>query len=355
MNKSIYTVYKWLLKRQITIILFWPLAIIYYLFFLLRKFLYKLGVKKSLSLPCQIISVGNLTWGGTGKTPLVEFIAQKLQSKKVAILSRGYGRQREKGKIILVSDGDRVLFGAKEAGDEAYLLAKKLPGRPIIVGNNRFQSGKWIINKLQPEIIILDDGFQHWSLKRNMDLVLIDSTNPFGNKWLIPAGILREPLSGLKRAQLIFLSKVNEINNQTEGLKKEIRKFNSHAPILETIFEPVEFHLWPKGETKPKEFIKKKSILMLASVGAPNSFRYSLLKVGGTLVGEAIYPDHYSYQAKDIEKIINLAKLKKAEFIVTTEKDEVRLPRVFINFPILILKIKLKVIKDKEVLDAWLS
>jgi len=355
MNRYIYKTYQWLIKKHISALLLWPLTVIYYLIFISRKLLYKSGFKKGQSLPCQVISVGNLTWGGTGKTPLVEFIARRLQFKKIAILSRGYGRQQGKEKIILVSDESRILTAAKEAGDEPYLLAKKLPGRPVIVGNNRFSSGKWIINKFQPEIIILDDAFQHWSLKRNMDLVVIDSTNPFGNRWLIPSGILREPLSELKRAQIIFLSKVNEVDNQIEGLKREIKKFNSHAPIVETILEPVEFNLWPKGEIKTKGFIKEKSVFMLASVGSPNSFRYSLFRLGATLVGEATYPDHYHYQAKDIRRVINLAKRKKAEFIVTTEKDEVRLPKIFVNFPFLILKVKLEVIKGEETLDAWLS
>ncbi len=350
-----YKIYKCLMRKKVSIILFWPLSFVYYFCFIFRKFLYKSGLKKSQSLPCQVISVGNLTWGGTGKTPLVEFIAQRLNSKKVVILSRGYGRRGEKEKVVLVSDESRILAGVREAGDEPYLLAKKLPGRPVIVGSNRFNSGRWAINRFQPWTIILDDGFQHWPLKRNIDLMVIDSTNPFGNRWLIPAGILREPLNQLKRAQVIFLSRVNEDKNQIAGLKKRIRKFNAHAPIVETIFEPVEFHLWPGGARKTKEFIQKKSIFMLAGLNSPSSFRYSLRQLGGNLVGEAVYPDHYYYRPGDLSEVINSAKLKKAEFIVTTEKDEVRLPKVLVKFPILVSKVKLKVINGEEVLDAWLS
>ncbi len=355
MKKILDKIYKWLLKTEFSIILFWPLAVFYYFFFILRKSLYKAGLRKSQSLPCQIISVGNITLGGTGKTPLVEFIARKLKFKRIVILSRGYGRKGARKKILLVSDKARVLAGVKEAGDESYLLARKLPGVPVIVGGRRYFNGKWAIQRFQPEVIILDDGFQHWSLKRNVDLVVIDSTNPFGNRWLIPAGILREPLGELKRANLIFLSKVNEGNVQVDVLKKKIRKFNSLAPVVETIYEPVEFSLWPKKEIRTKDCIYKKPIFMLASLGAPSSFRYSLLQLGGKLVGEAIYPDHYYYQAKDLADVMNLARFKKAEFIVTTEKDEVRLPEVSVDFPILILKVELKVVVGGEILDAWLS
>ncbi|MEA3369196.1 MAG: tetraacyldisaccharide 4'-kinase [Candidatus Ratteibacteria bacterium] len=355
MKKSVYTTYQRLVKNKVSILFFWPLSFVYYLYLVFRGFLYKSGIKKSQSLPCQVISIGNLTWGGTGKTPLVEFVVRRLSSKKAVVLSRGYGRRGQNEKITLVSDESRILAGAREAGDEPYLLAKKLPGRPVVVGSNRFNSGKWAINRFQPGTIILDDGFQHRSLKRNIDLVVIDSTNPFGNRWLIPAGSLREPLGQLKRAQIIFLSKVNEDKNQITGLKKEIRRFNAHAPIVETVFEPVEFHLWPGGETKAKEFIREKAIFMLAGINSPSSFRYSLLQLGGDLVGEAVYPDHYYYRPGDLSAVINSARLKKAEFIVTTEKDEVKLPKVLVKFPILILKVKLKVVHGEEVLDAWLS
>lgn len=355
MNRYLYKIYRSLLRRRITVCLFWPLSGIYYLHFIVRKCLYKSGVRKSQSLPCQVISIGNITWGGTGKSPLVEFLGEKLKTKRIAVLSRGYGRRGKKENIVLVSDGIEILAGPEEGGDEPYLLAKKLEKIPVIVGNNRFQSGKWTINKFKPEIIILDDGFQYLALKRNVDIVVVDSTNPFGNRWLIPAGILREPITELKRAQIIFLSKVNETEMPPEELKKEIRKYNSLAPIVETVFEAVEFKTWPKGEVKVREFIEKKSVFMLASVGSPNSFRYSLLQLGAILVGEATYPDHYHYQARDIRRVINSAKIKKAEFIVTTEKDEVRLPKVFMNFPVLVLKVKLKIVKGEETLDAWLS
>lgn len=355
MKKFINKIYHWLLKKKLSIVLFWPLSVLYYFYFLLRKVSYNLRFRKSQLLPCQVISIGNLTWGGTGKTPLVEFIAQKLRFKKIAILSRGYNRQRKKEEITLVSDENDVLTEVKEAGDEPLLLARKLKGVPVVVGENRSRCGKWAIHKFHPEVIILDDGFQHWALKRNLDLVVIDSTNPFGNNWLLPAGILREPLGELKRAQIIFLSKVNEVKAPIESLKKTIRKFNSHAPIIETIFEPIEFRFWPQGEIKPIEFIKRKPIFMFASLGSPDSFRHTLLELEGNLVGEKIYPDHYYYQVKDLREVINLARLKKAEFIVTTEKDEVKLPEVFIDFSILVLKVNLKVIKGEEVLDAWLS
>ena len=355
MKRPIYNAYQWSIENKVSIILFWPLSFIYYLYFIFRKFLYKSGIKKSQSLPCRVISVGNLTWGGTGKTPLVEFIARKLSAKKAVILSRGYGRRGQKEKITLVSDESRILAGVRDSGDEPYLLAKKLPGRPVIVGTNRFISGKWAIKRFQPATIILDDGFQHWALKRNIDLVVIDSTNPFGNRWLIPAGILREPLNQLKRAQVILLSKVNENKNRIAGLKGKIRKFNAHAPIVETIFEPVEFRLWAGGETKVKEFIRGKSIFMLTGLNSPSSFRHSLLQLGGNLVGEALYPDHYYYRPGDLNAVINSARLKKAECIITTEKDEVKLPRISVKFPILILKVKLKIVNGEEVLDVWLS
>ena len=346
---------QWLIRKKISVFLWGWLSFFYFFFYALRVLFYRLGILKSYTLPVQVISVGNITWGGTGKTPLVLYLGNRLKGKKLVVLSRGYGRGKGQ-KIFPVSPRENKIGArAGESGDEPFLLASELPQATVVVGKKRRVSGRWAVDNIQPEVIILDDGFQHWGLKRNLEAVIIDATNPFGNGWLIPAGILREPLSALGRAHIIFISRVDEGASSLAEIKKRIRRHNNVAPIVECVIEPDEFFLWPGGKMEGVDFIRGKKVYALVSTGSPFSFRRTLIKLGAEPTGESIYPDHFSYTLKDSERVIKEAKKSRAELIVTTQKDFVRLPAASFAFPIGVLRVKLRITAGEEVLDAWLS
>ncbi|MBW1824898.1 MAG: tetraacyldisaccharide 4'-kinase, partial [Deltaproteobacteria bacterium] len=202
------------------------IALFYRLLIQLRHTSYKTGVLKSYSLPCLVISVGNVTMGGTGKTPMVIYLAQVFKEKgmKTAVLSRGYkGKSPE--KVAMVSNGERILLNARDAGDEPFLLSKALPGIPVIIGRDRVLSGQYALEHFSPETILLDDGFQHLKLKRDVDILLIDLQYGFGNGHLLPRGILREPLNNLNRAHLFLLTKRTD-SHDDKAIVEKIKSYN---------------------------------------------------------------------------------------------------------------------------------
>jgi tetraacyldisaccharide 4'-kinase len=213
----------------------------------IRYFFYRTGIKRRFPLGVQVISIGNVTAGGTGKTPVTEIFARTLaaEGRKVAILSRGYRRkeapwwQRMFTQVIdpplVVSDGKHVLLDAATGGDEPYMLAANLPGVAVVVDRNRVKAGRYAVKRLGCDTIILDDGFQYQKLKHSIEVVLVDSTNPFGNGNMLPRGILREPIGNLKRADIIFLTKCR---GDVSKVKAEIRKYNSEAEIVECNHTP---------------------------------------------------------------------------------------------------------------------
>lgn len=213
----------------------------------IRYFLYRTGLKRRYPLGIQVISIGNVTAGGTGKTPVTEIFARMLakEGRKVAILSRGYRRKESPWwkriftqviePPLVVSDGRRVLLDATIGGDEPYMLASNLPGVAVVVDRNRVKAGRYAIRKLGCDTLLLDDGFQYQKLKHSIDVVLVDSSNPFGNGNMLPRGILREPVRNLKRADIIFLTKCR---GDVSAVKAEIRKYNRNAEIVECNHTP---------------------------------------------------------------------------------------------------------------------
>lgn len=307
----------------------------------LLEFLYYLGVsaKKSFSLknrkrlPCRVISVGNITVGGTGKTPATMAIAKEARDRgfNPVILTRGY-----KGKTYeprFVSKGAGPLLSVGESGDEAFLMARKLHGIPIIKGGNRYEAGMLALRELgdglseKSTVFILDDGFQHWHLHRDRDIVLVDALNPFGNRRLLPAGILREPIEALSRADDIVLTKIREsVASGTEKdsvLVKEIRKHNESAPIFFSHHKPVFCRLL-SGERKPLSVLAGKQVFVFCALGSPESFRMTVESTGARLTGIMLFKDHYQYKEKDILKIGDEARRLSADWIVTTEKDIIK-------------------------------
>lgn len=343
--------------------LFFILSQFYYLVIKTRWLFYKLGILPQTRLPCTVISVGNITWGGTGKTPAVIMIVKLLKEmgKRVAILSRGY-RRNKKTKIAIVSDGEKIILSSREAGDEPYLLAKNLPGIPIIVGKRRIDSGKYAIERFGSEVLVLDDGFQYWPLKRDLDIVTIDSLNPYGNGYLIPRGQLREPISHLSRADVFLLTRANLVSREDlQGITGDLERFSPQAKILESVHQPEYLQGLFAGEKKGLDFIRERRVVAFSSIGNAYSFEKTLEELGAKIIKIFQFPDHHNYNQKDLQEIeaVCRSRLEKGEAIlVTTEKDGVRLKESIspeadrVPREIWILKVKLEIIRGKE---EWLT
>jgi len=336
-----------------------------------RLWLYTHGIFRPHALGCQVISVGNVTVGGTGKTPVVEVFARELakQGRKVAILSRGYKKKEANAltrileRITLaeqirpprvVSDGTQLLLDSDMSGDEPYMLASNLPSVAVLVDRDRIKSGRYAINKLGCDTLILDDGFQYLSLKHRMEIVLIDSTNPFGNEYMLPRGVLREPISNIKRATFIFLTKADSGN--TAALKKRIRHYNKTAEIIECKHSARHLQHIFTAERKPLEFLKRLKAVTVAGIAVPQGFEHTIEKFGVDIRERHRFADHHRYTQQEVIDIINEAKRIKADAIITTEKDAVRFPRLDrCDVPIYFLRVDIEILSGREDFHACIS
>jgi tetraacyldisaccharide 4'-kinase len=312
-----------------------------------RLFLYGVGFLQGSQLPCKVISVGNITLGGTGKTPTVEYIAKLLKEEgmDVVLLSRGYGGSMER-KFGVVSDGNRLLLSPKEAGDEPYMLAQRLNGIPIIVGRRRDRSGRYASVHFHADVAILDDGFQHLGVKRDIDILLVDSQAGFGNGHLFPRGPLREPQAQLSRADLFIMTKVENCDTCGE-LEERIRSHKRDAVVFHSTYNPDYLTDLNLGKRVSVEYIKGRRIAALSGVANPTYFRHLLELVGARVEEELVFPDHHVYSRRDTP-IIHKA-MGKAECIVTTEKDAVKLREVAKKgFPIMSLGISLRIMEGNQ-------
>lgn len=320
-----------------------PLSLVYRTGVSLRLSLYRAGVLRARRLATPVISIGNITAGGSGKTPMTIHIAELLKKKGhgVAVLSRGYKRS-SKG-VIAVSDKDKVLIGPAEAGDEPYLMARRLSGVPVIVGEDRVKAGEYAIGRFSPEFILLDDGFQHIRLHRDLNILLVDSSAAFGNNRLLPAGLLREPVSAVGRADLIMVKG----GKLTPGDEERLKGF-----ALETL----SFHYKVTGATRlktnkrlsPKELQGLKAFA-LAGVANPTAFLETLKGLGVSITGKRMYRDHHPYSKADFDSIKSAAA--GAEVIVTTEKDAVKLEG-FDEAAVPVYAISIEVVMDGAASDA---
>jgi len=309
-----------------------------------RSFLYSLQWLKTRTLPCPVISVGNITVGGTGKTPLVMALAKRLMAKEiaVAILSRGY--KRTKTSESVVSDGKTIFLSPEASGDEPFLMAKACRGTPVLVGKNRFVNGRLALQRFGVKGLILDDGYQHLPLYRDINILLIDSHIGFGDRHLLPRGILREPLSQLRRADLFLLTKAEDPETY-QPLEKEIYEIHPGAQVFHSYYEPVSL-VGPQEEQEELHSLKGKKILALSGIAHPADFSSMLRKCGMKIVREAIFPDHHFYTTKDLSYIED--KAKGADGIVTTEKDMVKLKVLNIDhLPIRALRIEMKIWEEE--------
>jgi tetraacyldisaccharide 4'-kinase len=327
----------------------------------LRRFLYNVRILRDTTLGVQVIAIGNLTVGGTGKTPVVEKFARVLQDegRQVAILSRGYRSKpppisrRLINKLLfredrtpprIVSDGKNLLLDSETAGDEPYMLASNLRDVVVLVDKDRVKAGRYAIEKFGCDILLLDDGFQYWKLLgRRRYIVLIDYQQPFGNEHLLPRGTLREPPSHLARASYIFITKSD---GNTDRLRRRIAEHNSHAKIIECVHHPLYFEDVFNGERFGLDHLQGKKIASLSGIAQPESFEQSLTRLGGELVYSKRFADHHRFSQQEILNAINRGKKRQAEIIVTTQKDAVRFPKLDRrDLKILFMRVEIKILK----------
>lgn len=329
----------------------------------IRTKLYELGIIDSSELDCTVISIGNITAGGTGKTPVAQFLARRFKERglQTAILNRGYKAEFE-GKIGVVSDGRRVKMDAAEAGDEAYLLAESLPEVPVIIGSSRAVTGEYAHSEFGAEIVILDDGFQHWSLERDLDIVVVDATNPFANGRLMPRGTLREPLASLARGDVFFLTKVDQVSKaRLEEIKSKLKEYNATALVFETIHAPAYLRpLTEKQRTDMELDLTGKQVMALSGIGNPQSFEKTLDSLGAEVVKKVRFEDHHHYNEEEILNIFSSAAQQEVDLIITTEKDAVSMPpqvkEKIINqeIELKVLGIELEVLTEEFELESLL-
>ena len=302
------------------------LSQLYSLAMRVRAWLYRRGVISRRRLRNPVISVGNLTVGGTGKTPFVAYLAGVLKSAgyQPVILSRGY-RGKAEHSTLVVSDGRKVLCDAASSGDEPFLLASQLPGVRVAVGKDRHRSGTLVEQDAGDRVVhILDDGFQHLRLKRNLDILLVDATDPFGGGKLLPAGRLREPLAAMGRADLVVITR-SHLVGEIADLEAVIRRHNKLTPISYFYHDTVGvFDLKSRRQFRTRAFMGRR-VIALAAIGNPGLFIQDLEHYQMDVRDQLLFPDHHPYSQSDLDQALESVDEHGAEALMTTEKDAVRL------------------------------
>ena len=340
------------------------LSKVFHVLIIARRFLYDVRLIRDYTIGVQVIAIGNLTVGGTGKTPVVEKFARELQNqgRTVAILSRGYRSKpppltrRLINKLLLredrtpprvVSDGKSLLLDSETAGDEPYMLASNLKDVIVLVDKDRVKSGRYAIEKFGCDTLLLDDGFQYWKLAgRRRDIVLIDCQQPFGNEYLLPRGTLREPPNHLARASTIFITKSD---GKTAGLRARIARNNATAGIIECIHHPLYFEDVFTGERHGLDLLKGRKVASLSGIAQPESFEKSLQSLGADLVYTKRFADHHRFTQQEVLNVVNRSKKRQATAIITTQKDAVRFPKIDRrDLPIYFMRVEIKILSGAK-------
>jgi tetraacyldisaccharide 4'-kinase len=335
-----------------------PLAKLYAAWMRIRADLYRKGLCRTRKLPCRVISVGNLSAGGTGKTPMVMYLARYLTAKglKVVVISRGYrGRLEKQGGIV--SDGQKVLVGVADSGDEPQILATQLAGVPVIVGGNRYRAGQRAVRAYAPDVILLDDAFQHLKLHRDLDLVLMDWRRPFGNGYTLPAGELREPPHSLNRTDAVIFTRCDVISG-TSKTKKTCADLTEcfKGPVFKTRHIPIIRNIVPGRSTRHMQgSIAGRRVFAFSGVAKNEDFLYTLSDFECDIVGSLGFPDHHHYSSADLAGICRRAENLAVDVIVTTEKDYVKIRRTA-GWPVdlVVMGIDISFGGDRERFQAFL-
>lgn len=321
----------------------------------LRNVGYDCGIFPVHRLPCRVVSVGNLTVGGTGKTPTVIAMAAALSAagERVSVVLRGYRSEGSGARVV--SDGRTIRLGWREAGDEAVLLAQSLPGVPVVVGGDRVAAGRLAIAEFRPQTILLDDGFQHRRIHRDADLVLIDATDPFGGRWLLPRGRLREPVDELRRADAILVTRADQVAD-LEGVVQCLARAAPGRPIARGIFRGCRLRELRSGHEYPLAGIRGKRVVAVSGIANPSGFHRTLEGLGAVVVDRVVFRDHHPFDEADHRRMIRAVRAGGAEWIVTTEKDAVRLtPDGFAEVSVFALGVALVVEEGAAVVGSALG
>ncbi|MBL9113749.1 MAG: tetraacyldisaccharide 4'-kinase [Verrucomicrobiaceae bacterium] len=356
-------------------VIFWALSSVYSAVVSARVWLFKNRYIHASHLGVPVIAIGNLTVGGTGKTPVVELISRTLHEKgrSVAILSRGYKSKKSRPEPLLkrlayglglmerppetpprvVSDGRNVLLDSHMAGDEPRMLANNLPGVPVLVDKNRVKAGKYAIKNFNVDALVLDDGMQYLKLQHRLDIVLVDRTAPFGTGYLLPRGTLREPARHLKRASYIFITKSEDAPNT--DLIANLRKYNRVAEIIECRHRPVYLQNMHTCERLEIDALDGKFVGAFSGIAVPESFENGLKKLGAKVEVTARFPDHHRFHVQDLLPFLDRCDRRDVEMIVTTEKDIVRFPDIEKqDIPIYFMRVQIEILRGQEVFDKMI-
>ena len=355
------------LWRRLIMTVFYVFSLIYGQLVNLKLSMYHIGWFKKERLTCFVISLGNVTVGGTGKTPTAQHLAREIRDMgyRVAILNRGY-RAKWRGAVGIVSDGHALKMDAETAGDEAFMLAKHLPNVPVLIGPERAVTGRYAIEHFGAQVAILDDGYQHWQLERDMDILLVDAVNVFGNGYLLPRGTLREPLSHIDRADVCLMTKVDQAApGAIEYIWETFRSYNQDGLILESIHQPRQFVRladWYEDIAAggvPVTELKGKKVLAVSAIGNPASFEQTLADLGIEIVESMRYPDHHDYGEKDMAEVLYRAETLGVEAIIITEKDAVKVPgdvvRAKWRIPMYVISVEVTFQKGQEAFFSTLK
>jgi tetraacyldisaccharide 4'-kinase len=318
-----------------------PLSLLYGAVTRTRLSLYRRGTFVTSKLDRPVISVGNITTGGTGKTPLVEWVAKTLagQGKRPCILTRGYGRKDPHVQVI-VSDGYGVLASPMEAGDEPYLLAVNLSGVAAVISSaDRIAAGQEAINDFGSDCFVLDDGFQHLRLARDLNIVTIDATNPWGGGSLLPYGRLRESREGLSRADCVVITRCDQVRS-LDALRSEIVKYTGNRPIFHSHMRTSRVSSLKNG---PGTLSSPARLAAFCAIGNPSAFFEHLRRSGYELVLQKSFPDHHIFSQEEIDSLIESAKNAGANSLITTAKDAVKLRTLSFPIPCYVLEIEIAI------------
>ncbi len=336
-----------------------------------RLALYRKRIFRSQELGCAVVSIGNLTVGGTGKTPVAEMLARELRDRgrRVAILSRGYKSvprpflQRLRNKVFkhldlfpprIVSDGRAVLLDSRRAGDEPHMLAKNLPGVCVLVDKDRVKSGLHALRHFNSDIMLLDDGLQYQGLRHRMDVVLVDRQSPFGNEHLLPRGTLREPPQNIRRASYIIVTK--SAPQPDHALLDHLRSMNRTAAIIECNHAPRHWQDVRTGEKFPLAHLKGRHVGALSGIARPESFEEGVRELGATVDIAKGFADHHRFTKKEILRFLEWCDRRSLDALVTTEKDAVRFPDIDNPpVPMLFLRVEIEILRGREHWDDLLA